>query len=145
MQFFRAQRSPAIGAACTHRRATLRQRLRLTPTDRHRCCHPSLAADQLPRQDKCEAKQRRGRGGKRRHRTTLGERWLGRGVRAGHDRRARRHGAHIVTGARVAIAREIRFKQVAICLRFTLKRPQFDLGIALAGSLRLRFLEAVAQ
>ena len=67
MRFFTTQRGPAIGAACTRRRTTWRERLRLglTPRNRHRRCPPALAADQLARQDKCEAKQCRARGGKR--------------------------------------------------------------------------------
>ena len=66
-------------------------------------------------------------------------------MRAADDGGLRRHRAHVVARAGVAIAGEIGFQQIALGLGLALERPELDLGLAQAGGLRLHFVEAAAQ
>ena len=66
-------------------------------------------------------------------------------MRPADDGGLRRHRAHVVARARIAIAGEIGFQKITLRLRLALERAELDLGLAQAGGLRLHLIEAAAQ
>ena len=58
-------------------------------------------------------------------------------MRPADDGRLRRHRAHVVARARIAIAGEIGLQKIALCLRLALERAELDLGPARAARLEL--------
>ena len=63
-------------------------------------------------------------------------------MRPADDGCLRRHGAHVVAGARITIAGKIGFQKITLRFRLAFERPELDLRLAQAGGLRLHLVEA---